>query len=234
MKSGPFITLLSDALRVQRKTLAIYDRALKEGGLVTTGARGVNAPDVTPRDAARITLGLLATASPKASVEAVERIGRFRLSDAATPAARSPEAVFGVQPGHCLDDVLTCIFSMERDYARYAADEVRSHETPGAPFLPPLSVAFHEAQQAVCVDYCGHEFVYVDAEAHRRARELSAMIRDLPEGDPRFEDLMSERRALLDRLIGDAPGLRVTREVTGAEIIKISRGLFPKGQEEDG
>lgn len=77
MKSGPFISLVSDAYGVPEPTVRQYARVLKEAGLFTSGARGVNAPDITPHDAARITIAMLATASPKASPDLVSSCGKF-------------------------------------------------------------------------------------------------------------------------------------------------------------
>jgi len=75
MKSAAFNKLIADAYSIAEKTVVVYARLLKEAGLMTTGARGRNAPDMTPMDAARITISLLASEKP---TEAVEMCQRFR------------------------------------------------------------------------------------------------------------------------------------------------------------
>lgn len=75
MKAGPFNQLIAKAYGVDVATVTKFARLLKEGGLMTTGIRGVNAPDLTPLDAARLTVALLATDKPSRAVEMVKRFG---------------------------------------------------------------------------------------------------------------------------------------------------------------
>ncbi len=74
MKSAAFIEAMSSTFNVPQKTMVTYTRFLKEAGLLTTGARGVNAPHMTPMDASRVTIALLTSNTPG---QAVERVGRF-------------------------------------------------------------------------------------------------------------------------------------------------------------
>lgn len=78
MQKGPFIKFIADALAEDEKTVAIYVRELLNAGLLTTGARGVNAPHMLPLDAARVILALLATDRPSQAVDAVKRYGAMR------------------------------------------------------------------------------------------------------------------------------------------------------------
>lgn len=80
MKSAAFIQAMASAFDVPHKTMVTYTRFLKEGGLLTTGARGVNAPHMTPLDAARVTIALLACDAPGQAVERVKRFGRIPFS----------------------------------------------------------------------------------------------------------------------------------------------------------
>lgn len=75
MQKGPFIKFIADALAEDEKTVAIYVRELLNAGLLTTGARGVNAPHMLPLDAARVVTALLATDRPSQAVEMVKRYG---------------------------------------------------------------------------------------------------------------------------------------------------------------
>lgn len=71
--------MVANAYRVEEKTVTVYTRFLKEAGLMTTGARGVNAPHMLPIDAARITIALLATDNPSKCVERTERFSKLQL-----------------------------------------------------------------------------------------------------------------------------------------------------------
>ncbi|MBB06342.1 MAG: hypothetical protein CML03_12665 [Pseudooceanicola sp.] len=75
MKSAAFIDAMAHVFDVQHKTMVTYTRFLKEAGLLTTGARGVNAPHMTPLDAARVTIALLASDAPGQAVARVKRFG---------------------------------------------------------------------------------------------------------------------------------------------------------------
>ncbi|MEL7690528.1 hypothetical protein [Citromicrobium bathyomarinum] len=75
MKSAEFNRVMAESLGLPLKTVTTYTRFLKEAGLLTTGARGVNAPDMTPMDAARTLIAVLASDGPSQAVERVRRFG---------------------------------------------------------------------------------------------------------------------------------------------------------------
>ncbi|QDL90472.1 hypothetical protein FDP22_00880 [Paroceanicella profunda] len=75
MKSGPFIKLVADTYCVEEKTAKTVARFLKEAGMLTSGARGVNAPDMTARDLGRMTIALLGSDRPGRAVETVTAFG---------------------------------------------------------------------------------------------------------------------------------------------------------------
>lgn len=72
MKSGPFIDLIADTLGVEKGTTKVVARALREAGWLTTGPRGVNAPDMEPRDAARLIIALMTGAAPSRALHNFE------------------------------------------------------------------------------------------------------------------------------------------------------------------
>lgn len=77
MQSGPFITSTSEIYGVAAPTVKEFARILKANGLLSTGARGVNAPHMTALDAARMTLALLGTERPSQAAEAVRKFGVY-------------------------------------------------------------------------------------------------------------------------------------------------------------
>lgn len=121
MKSGPFLSMIADTFSVEGKTVTVYARALKEAGLLTTGARGVNAPDMTPLDAARMTIALLACDGPSQAVDRVRRFGQLRHKPTLGYSQTWREVVTADEfaslfPGaETLEDVLAFIFSLYLD-----------------------------------------------------------------------------------------------------------------------
>lgn len=119
MKPGPFNKLIAEAYRVEEKTVVVFTRALKEAELITTGARGVNAPDMTPLDAARVTIALLATDKPTRAAEMVRRFGSLPYEAARSTGEHHAE--FGIRKGVTFEEVLTNIF---------ASNELFGHAIP--------------------------------------------------------------------------------------------------------
>ena len=111
MKTGSFITLLSQAYRVDEKTVAQVYRVLREAGLLTQGARGVNAPHMTSRDFAMMTITLLATERPTRAVELAERFGRLRYDKSRSTGA--PHPVIQEDQGGTLLDAVERLFSAD-------------------------------------------------------------------------------------------------------------------------
>jgi hypothetical protein len=80
MQAKKFNTLMSNAFAVPEKSVTVYTRLLKEAGLLTSGKGGRAAPHMTPLDAARVTIALLASDSPSQAVERVQRFGSIPYS----------------------------------------------------------------------------------------------------------------------------------------------------------
>lgn len=117
MKSASFNKMIAAALTTPETSVIIYARRLKEAGLMTTGARGRNAPEMTPMDAARLTLAILTTDSPLQCVERVQRFGQIKYSPSFKKNYRGYETI---QPDHfatlfkgeTLEEVLAYMFGL--------------------------------------------------------------------------------------------------------------------------
>ncbi len=117
MKSHAFNICVASAFTTPLKTVTVYARLLKEAGLLTTGARGRNAPEMTPLDAARLTIAMLTTHSPAQCVERVRRFGQIPYTPDFKKTIRGYETI---QPDHfaklfkgeTLEQVLAYIFSL--------------------------------------------------------------------------------------------------------------------------
>jgi len=69
---------LADRFRFEESKVQGYARILREAGLLTTGARGVNAPDATALDAARLLIAMMLRAKKDDAAEAVKLFGSFQ------------------------------------------------------------------------------------------------------------------------------------------------------------
>lgn len=117
MKASAFNKLIAQAYTIPEKTVVVYARLLKEAGLLTTGARGRNAPDMTPLDAARITIAVLASNGPAQCVERVRRFGQLKYAPDRWPSRRGWEAMqedrfSELFKGYTLEAVLAHLFSL--------------------------------------------------------------------------------------------------------------------------
>lgn len=108
MQIGPFTKLIARVYGIEEKTVTVYARFLREAGLLTTGARGVNAPHMLPLDAARMTIALLATDKPSQAVELVARYGAMKLRANETT-ENLPEYLFHDDP--TFEQVMVRIFA---------------------------------------------------------------------------------------------------------------------------
>ncbi|TPW32745.1 hypothetical protein [Pararhizobium mangrovi] len=81
VKSGGFIVGIAAALDLPEPTISGAFRILRESGLMTSGARGVNAPDMTDLDAARMTIAMLVNERPAYSESGVRDFGQLICTD---------------------------------------------------------------------------------------------------------------------------------------------------------
>jgi hypothetical protein len=72
MTPGQLVRAVSIALDVPEETVVQHDRNLLVAGLRTKGGRGRSAPDVTPKDAARLIIAILGAVRVKDSVSVVQ------------------------------------------------------------------------------------------------------------------------------------------------------------------
>jgi hypothetical protein len=107
MKHTPFINLFSEKLGLPKKTVSLFARNLKEAGLLTSGARGVNAPDMTWVDLVRMTIAVCATDRPSEVVRLVEALKDAPAEESML--ANSDEG-FGYDEGETLETVLRRLF----------------------------------------------------------------------------------------------------------------------------
>jgi hypothetical protein len=81
MTPGQLVSAVSIALDLPHETVVVHDRNLSVAGLRTKGARGRNAPAVTPLDAARLVTAILGSARVVDSVETVRAFERLMFAE---------------------------------------------------------------------------------------------------------------------------------------------------------
>ena len=117
MKSAAFNQMIAQALTTPEPSVITYARRLKEAGLMATGARGRHAPEMTPLDAARITIAILTTDSPAECAERVRRFGQIKFSPEFKRSHRgfdtiTPEHFASLFEGETLEEVLAYMFAL--------------------------------------------------------------------------------------------------------------------------
>jgi hypothetical protein len=75
---GVMTRTIAQATGVPERTVAMVVRELRTTGLLTTGARGVNAPAMTPLDAARVLIALLVSDRPVDAPKIVKDFGQLK------------------------------------------------------------------------------------------------------------------------------------------------------------
>lgn len=227
MKSGPFIALVSETFGLDPKTVSFAARMLREAGYITTGARGVNAPHMTARDAARLSLALLTGEGPTRIVSAFEHYRAMTLDEELSGAPIGLMTVCDLPEGHTIEDLLTWIFSLWQTPEKL---DPFTFDVFGTTYDPVFSIALIESKRMVKITVKTNagtgEYFYRDnagwAELHRLMEDYRAAYEKQD-----FE----AAQAFLDRhtsLIGQSlagGGMRVTREICTPEIAPIAQAI---------
>ena len=72
---GPFAVRLAGILEIPPATIIVYDRSLRDAGLLEKGGRGTSATNRTSLEAARLIIAIMATSSPKLSAGRAKAYG---------------------------------------------------------------------------------------------------------------------------------------------------------------
>lgn len=212
---GPFITLLSETYGLHEPSVAAVARVMREAGWLTTGARGVNAPDMTHIDAARLTLALLSGEPPGKVVEEFEFLRRL---EAKTPLpATGFTAGSGLDRAHNLEDGLIWLFNLNSSMSN-----VREHGCiyQGGWIWPYLNVSLDASARAASISYSVQSCIYEDLSREGALDKVRALPRT-------HENLLLqqsiERRSASWNSMGVALDrrMRVTRSITPSEISRI-------------
>lgn len=236
MKIGPLISLLSSSYGLPETTVVVVARALREAGWLTSGARGVNAPDMSARDAARLSLALLTGEPPSKVISVFEVLRTLQTVDEYPGAGLINREI--LPHDHILEDAITALFEAAADpelIGRYGEKQtahvtVIGDELPDGYDLdvvtdtvwPRFLVAVDMSRRTAEVCILEDTFQYVDLAGREKFKRLRAdrsadlrvteEILELADRSPSAADAhgVVERR-----------GMRVVRTITEQEFQSI-------------
>lgn len=177
MTPGAFIRALDEILGVPARTVTVYDRFLRQAGLLTKHGRGRGSAHRTPLDAARIVIALLVTNSPARAVDAVLDFGQFQTDGWGEQNARSfphfvsePfefEELCGVSEAGTFEEHLAALFAAvpTEQFQKQYADATYVEPIMGGQG-PGLSVDVAPTVLWASIDLNGSKYYY-DPPGHR-------------------------------------------------------------------
>ncbi|WP_305970909.1 MULTISPECIES: hypothetical protein [unclassified Mameliella] len=118
MKAGDLKRIVAEAMLVEPSKVWVTMRNLRENDLITTGARGVNAPDLTYRDAARVLLAHILDSNPgRAAPRYVRDFGRLPWANPAFAWEDDPFTLAELAPDSPTDTLEDAIAALIRVFA---------------------------------------------------------------------------------------------------------------------
>ena len=114
MKKSQLLASVSRVRGFKESAVGVTFRFLRDAGLATTGARGVNAPDMTTRDVAAVLIAMLTYETPgKQAADAFRMIGPLECRDPhPDPDGFSLEALRGLSAPFTFVDALAALIDV--------------------------------------------------------------------------------------------------------------------------
>jgi len=240
---GALISLLSSSYGLPETATVVVARALREAGWLTSGARGINAPDMGARDAARLSLALLSGEPPSNVVSVFELLRTLRTPDEYPDSGLIDQEV--LPRGHTLEDAMTALFEVSSDpeliaeYGRTQTVDVmfmesgpagaHDHDMISHVTWPRFSVSVDMSRRTAEVQMMGHAFHYLDLAGRERLTLLRAQQPfTLDATEQILEQMIRSPSANDVDGIVEGRGMRVIRTITEQEfqyVIQASPGI---------
>lgn len=219
MRMGPFIALLAETYGLPESSVKVIARVLREAGWLTTGPRGINAPDMQPNDAARLTLALMTGQPPGKILPDLEILSGLQTKDVFPSTGLSSE--IDLAPDHTFAEAITGIFELFRSPERI---EKYGHEHRFGVSMPSVSVSVDSSTLGAQIYLDRASAAYSDIAGEREVEKLNALPLDL--------ETWTRIRQLEDRSSGwdssstiPGRGMRAIRTITQNEISRISEAM---------
>lgn len=208
--------------------------------MLTTGARGVNAPHMTTLDAARVTIAVLAGSIPTTAVEEVRYWGELQVGAVRIGAVTRPGPYRATGPGEdeTLENAVASIFEL------YGDDKVvsdHSWKMGDVDMVPTVSLRLSERDRAVTITEEGAEITFMNVRAGvdlQQAQEAQAVASERIRQARQSKNPTDLETALLSaqqasdlvamaagRFFDARKGIRVTRTLTQEELRPIAHAL---------
>lgn len=111
-------------MRIPEQTAEVTMRIIREAGMMTTGARGVNAPDMTYLDAARTLIAQIVEDNPgRRATGHVMQFGRLPWGNPAFPWAGDPFTLQELVPDAEIQTFETALAALIRVFAECQSDD---------------------------------------------------------------------------------------------------------------
>ena len=221
MRIGPLITLLSSTYGLPEAGITLVARALREAGWLSTGARGVNAPEMAARDVARMTLALLSGEPPSKVVDEFAFLRGLQTDDMFPPDGFLSQDRVPVD--HTLEDVITALFAVSFDEAhmqRFVLDDLF-----GGHFWPSFSVSVDSSRRTAEVHVPGLTAEYSDRKGQDELGALyAARITTLDQLE-RVKALEARAVTPGSRKVVANRGMRVVRTISEVEFQQIANAM---------
>lgn len=226
MKRAQFIEVISETLGIEGKTVNVVTRVLREAGHLTTGPRGVNAPHMTPRDAAAVCLALMTGEGPTKVLGKFEKFSEYIADDRFDEERSELLLALGADANSTLLQVMEMAFAAFEDEGIF---EPFLKEIGGFECLPPFRFTLYENTANVSFkDGSNTEIIFEDMMLHKRMQERA---------ERRYQAQREENWELVSKLLdedseehpilnGSSKGMRVSRTITVVEFQKIGTALF--------
>lgn len=229
MRQGPFIDLFSEVFGIEHKSVRVMTRALRDAGLLTTGARGVNAPHMTFQDAANLTVALLSGQPPGRINEVAPKYLGAKLWDVEiTEHSDTVFSEFQLTEGTTAGEFIAALFEL------YSQETAQDRFKPFLSILgelPPVTIEISESAQSLSVNLqvthsalLDAHYLFYDFASHEE------FARQFPEPKT-FDERVKINTLYHEHNEKNKKGMRISRWITRDEIVTIGRAVARGGDD---
>lgn len=218
------VTELSVMSGIEKSSIAVVARHLREAGLLSQKGRGRGAAHATPLDAARLCIALMVEGKAKNAPAAVTDFGQLMCASVETESDHPRShitlaSLCGLEDRHTFEEGLAGLIAVWSDEAAVATMEDVRGPTG---FWPGMLARIHHATLSAEIWFGVSQYVYHHAAL---LEALAVPNSDDPPGSEGWLATITRHQELTDRYQSVADkyfsGIRSTREISGVEIMPL-------------
>lgn len=220
MRIGPLVTLLSTTYGLPEASVTLVARAMREAGWISTGARGVNAPEMNTRDVARLTLALLSGEPASKVVAEFEILRSLQTKTVFSKEGFVPQSA--LPQAHTFEDLITALFTASFDGAHVGRF---IDPFPGGYLWPRFSIAVDASRRSGQVDLPNLRADYEDLAG---AKELDTLYAIRPlnlEIHIKIQEIEDRTASEGSSRVVANRGMRVIRSICQEELKTIAMAM---------